>query len=206
MQSVSSRIWTRIAVSISFDDNQYTTGTSFLRYEHLFFLFQVHKSYEELFFKVESYALRWPSSHSHLFSGSSSPCRLMLAGISRALFNPSPNLSICDSLSYLPSIPLSFFLGIHLSFSLYLSFSIRTFFDMVKRSLNAFLFEILRNSSLEIQIPYKYKHSCLQCNLLTVSMTFLPTASFNQARLHYIITSRKKMNPRCVTWTSISIT
>ena len=29
MQSVSSRIWTRIAVSISYDDNHYTTGTSF---------------------------------------------------------------------------------------------------------------------------------------------------------------------------------
>ena len=28
MQSVSSRIWTRIAVSISYDDNQYTTSTS----------------------------------------------------------------------------------------------------------------------------------------------------------------------------------
>ena len=28
MQSVSSRIWTRVAVSISFDDNHYTTGTS----------------------------------------------------------------------------------------------------------------------------------------------------------------------------------
>ena len=28
MQSVSSRIWTRIAVSISYDDNDYTTGTS----------------------------------------------------------------------------------------------------------------------------------------------------------------------------------
>ena len=28
MQSVSSRIWTRIAVFISFDDNNYTTGTS----------------------------------------------------------------------------------------------------------------------------------------------------------------------------------
>ena len=27
MQSVSSRIWTRIAVSISYDDNDYTTGT-----------------------------------------------------------------------------------------------------------------------------------------------------------------------------------
>ena len=28
MQSVSSRIWTRIAVSISYDDNHYTMGTS----------------------------------------------------------------------------------------------------------------------------------------------------------------------------------
>ena len=29
MQSVSSKIWTRVAVSISYDDNHYTTGTSF---------------------------------------------------------------------------------------------------------------------------------------------------------------------------------
>ena len=28
MQSVSSRIWTHLAVSISYDDNHYTTGTS----------------------------------------------------------------------------------------------------------------------------------------------------------------------------------
>ena len=27
MQSVSSRIWTRVAGSISYDDNHYTTGT-----------------------------------------------------------------------------------------------------------------------------------------------------------------------------------
>ena len=27
MQSVSSRIWTRLTVSISYDDNHYTTGT-----------------------------------------------------------------------------------------------------------------------------------------------------------------------------------
>ena len=27
MQSVASRIWTRVAVSISYDDNHYTTGT-----------------------------------------------------------------------------------------------------------------------------------------------------------------------------------
>ena len=30
MQSVSSRIWTRVAVSISYDDNDYTTGTSMM--------------------------------------------------------------------------------------------------------------------------------------------------------------------------------
>ena len=29
MQSISSRIWTRVAVSISYDDNHYTTGTSY---------------------------------------------------------------------------------------------------------------------------------------------------------------------------------
>ena len=28
MQSVSSRIWTRVSMSISYDDNHYTTGTS----------------------------------------------------------------------------------------------------------------------------------------------------------------------------------
>ena len=28
MQSISSWIWTRVAVSISYDDNDYTTGTS----------------------------------------------------------------------------------------------------------------------------------------------------------------------------------
>ena len=30
MQSASSRIWTRVAVSISYDDNLYTMGTSSL--------------------------------------------------------------------------------------------------------------------------------------------------------------------------------
>ena len=29
MQSVSSKIWTRVDVSISYDDNHYTTGTSY---------------------------------------------------------------------------------------------------------------------------------------------------------------------------------
>ena len=35
MQSVSSRIWTRVAVSISYDDNHYTTGTSTKTYATL---------------------------------------------------------------------------------------------------------------------------------------------------------------------------
>ena len=30
MQSISSRIWTRVAVSISYDNNDYTTGTLIL--------------------------------------------------------------------------------------------------------------------------------------------------------------------------------
>ena len=30
MQSVSSSIWTRVAVFISYDDNHYTTGNSFI--------------------------------------------------------------------------------------------------------------------------------------------------------------------------------
>ena len=44
MQSVSSRIWTRVAVFISYDDNNYTTGTSTkwmmrLSFKELFELF-----------------------------------------------------------------------------------------------------------------------------------------------------------------------
>ena len=34
MQSVSSRIWTRVAVSSSYDDNHYTTGTSKFVYSY----------------------------------------------------------------------------------------------------------------------------------------------------------------------------
>ena len=30
MQSASSRIWTRVAVSISYDDNHHTTGTTII--------------------------------------------------------------------------------------------------------------------------------------------------------------------------------
>ena len=52
MQSVSSRIWTRIAVFISYGDNDYTTGTSTLpkswindyNFKELF-LIQIYCSY-----------------------------------------------------------------------------------------------------------------------------------------------------------------
>ena len=37
MQSVSSRIWTRVAMSISYDDSHYTTGTSIYIYIWLLF-------------------------------------------------------------------------------------------------------------------------------------------------------------------------
>ena len=40
MQSVSSRIWTHVAVSISYDDNHYTTGTSIV-YEIAFIWFLI---------------------------------------------------------------------------------------------------------------------------------------------------------------------
>ena len=41
MQSVSSRIWTRVVVSISYDDNHYTTGTSKSILYKLSVLFQI---------------------------------------------------------------------------------------------------------------------------------------------------------------------
>ena len=37
MQSVSSKIWTRVAVSISYDDNHYTTVTSSIAIDHEYF-------------------------------------------------------------------------------------------------------------------------------------------------------------------------
>ena len=40
MQLVSSRIWTRVAVSISYDDNHYTTGTSTLKMLPISYLFR----------------------------------------------------------------------------------------------------------------------------------------------------------------------
>ena len=36
MQSASSRIWTRVTVSISYDVNHYTMGTSFFKFAYLY--------------------------------------------------------------------------------------------------------------------------------------------------------------------------
>ena len=59
MQSVSSRIWTRVAVSISCDDNHYTTGTStYLHYIYHLLLFIVLWSvndYSYLLFLIKWY-------------------------------------------------------------------------------------------------------------------------------------------------------
>ena len=42
MQSVSSRIWTRIAVFISYGDNDYTTGTAISTY--MLVIIKIYKS------------------------------------------------------------------------------------------------------------------------------------------------------------------
>ena len=45
MQSVSSRIWTRVAVSISYDDNHYTTDTIYIYiYIYIYTLVQKDKA------------------------------------------------------------------------------------------------------------------------------------------------------------------
>ena len=65
MQSVTSRIWTRVAVSISYDDNDYTTGTSIIelgnaRNKHLsvflYFFFIFRNKYQ---IKIEHICIEW---------------------------------------------------------------------------------------------------------------------------------------------------
>ena len=60
MQLVSSRIWTRVAESNSYDDNHYTTGTSFwlvfipfftIQYSIVFMYFMIVMSYFLLFWE-----------------------------------------------------------------------------------------------------------------------------------------------------------
>ena len=49
MQSVSSRIWTRVAMFISYDDNQYTTGTSLVcSYQYKSNVYQYNTSLNKL--------------------------------------------------------------------------------------------------------------------------------------------------------------
>ena len=47
MQLVSSRIWTRVAVSISFDEDHYTTGTSIQRVSRALLPAEIHYSQRE---------------------------------------------------------------------------------------------------------------------------------------------------------------
>ena len=52
MQSVSSRIWTRVAVSNSYDDNDYTTGTSQDEAWCVFFLVVIFRTVVFIFIVV----------------------------------------------------------------------------------------------------------------------------------------------------------
>ena len=49
MQSVSSRFWTRVVVSISYDDNHYTTGTSHVIIDLISKLLNQKSHYDEVF-------------------------------------------------------------------------------------------------------------------------------------------------------------
>ena len=64
MQSVSARIWTRVAVSISYDYNHYTTGTSIytLLIDQIV-LFLTIQSFQTLLYKLTI----WLNT-SHLFT------------------------------------------------------------------------------------------------------------------------------------------
>ena len=44
MQSVSSSIWTRVAVNMSYDDNHYTTGTFLLFIKDYYFVLEAIES------------------------------------------------------------------------------------------------------------------------------------------------------------------
>ena len=46
MQSVTSRIWTRVTVSISYDDNDYNTGTSISLYLGFQFFLVLDKKFD----------------------------------------------------------------------------------------------------------------------------------------------------------------
>ena len=48
MLSVLSRIWTRVAVSISYDDNHYTTGTSSLQLYGIEYSYRIQTIFEQI--------------------------------------------------------------------------------------------------------------------------------------------------------------
>ena len=54
MQSVSASIWTRVAVSITYDDNHYTTGTFLNNCD-------VISQFKDLFVKI-IFTLKWLAS------------------------------------------------------------------------------------------------------------------------------------------------
>ena len=53
MQSASSRIWTRVALSISYDDNNYTTGNSNI-YIYIYIYIYLGVGYPEAEWKILS--------------------------------------------------------------------------------------------------------------------------------------------------------
>ena len=58
MQSASSRFWTRVAVSISYDDNHYITGTSIYGISIIvgYFMANPFYTYKQFYFKQFSLA------------------------------------------------------------------------------------------------------------------------------------------------------
>ena len=70
MQSVSSRIWTRVTVSISYDDNHYTTGTNSSVSWWSFNGQQVSSSLQD----SSHNSIVWKVSIRRVISKSSSPC------------------------------------------------------------------------------------------------------------------------------------
>ena len=141
MQSISSRIWTRVAVSISYDDNHYTTGTSNKK-KHCtnwcpggYFdkhkkkrlkTFTLHKRNQPLL----QYVAKREKSELSCWSGRWNLSRLLLA-----LEITSLALSLSLSLSHLPislpplssSLSLSLYVYIYIHVSIYLTLHVYIF-------------------------------------------------------------------------------
>ena len=84
MQSVSLRIWTRVAMSISYDGNHYTTGTSFfllrcifnlgctsvklsllIRFSYMWHFFKILELIQFSLFLLKETLLKWEKSFKH---------------------------------------------------------------------------------------------------------------------------------------------